>query len=84
MPLYHAVVDEWGEDVHQQDGEHHAFRVAFVEGADEDGENADEESVDVFAVAGVCGGDGVGGHEDRAEHEAPHEQLVVSLNGTKS
>jgi len=84
MPLHHAIVDERGEDVHQQDGEHHAFGIAFVEGADEDGEDADEESVNVFAYAGMRGGHGVGGHEDRTEHKAAHQNLVVCRDRTKA
>ena len=84
MGLYHAMINERGEYVHQQDGEHHAFGIAFVERTDEDGEHADEQSIDVFAFGGVCGSYRVSGHEDCAEEETAHKQLLVACDGTQS
>ena len=77
VPRHHAVVNQRGEAVHQQDAEHHALRVGGIEDTQQDGEGADEQAVDPFADVGLCRGDRVGGHEYRAEGKAAHEVVVV-------
>ena len=72
------MVDQRGEDVAEQDGEHHAFGVARVEEAHGDAERADQEAVDPLAGLGLGGGHRVGRHEDDAEGEAAVEQLHVA------
>ena len=67
-----AVVDERGKAVHEQDAEHHAFGIGRIDDTQHHGEDADEQAVDPLARVGLCRGDGVGGHEDRAEHKATH------------
>ena len=70
MDAHHAVVDERSRGVAQQDGQHHALGIAGVDEAHRDAEHADENAVDPFAGLGLCGGHGIGGHEDGAEGEA--------------
>jgi hypothetical protein len=37
-----AVVDKWGEAVHQQNAEHHAFGIGRIDDAQHHGKDADE------------------------------------------
>ena len=70
------MVDERGAGVAHKDGEHHAFGVARVEEAYGDAEHADEYAVDPLAGFGLCGGDGIGGHEYGTECETAHYELL--------
>lgn len=81
---HHAIVDERGKDVHQEDGQHHSFGVAFVDDADDDGEDTDEYTIYIFTCVGVGGGDGVGGHKDGAEEETAHQQMLPTAKRRES
>ena len=72
-----AVVDERGEAVHEQDAEHHAFGISGIDDAQHHSEDADEQTINPLARVGLCRRDGVGGHEDRTEHKAAHQVVVV-------
>ena len=43
------MVDRGREDVHEEDGQHHAFGKGRVQHPDEDRQDADQEAVDVLA-----------------------------------
>ena len=42
VPGHHAVVDERGEAVHEQDAEHHTLGIGRVDDTEHHGENANE------------------------------------------
>ena len=49
MDPYHRVVDERGEDIGKQDGEHHAFRKGGVGNPDQRHHETDEQAVNPAA-----------------------------------
>lgn len=75
------VIDERREHVHEEDGEHHSLWVGGVDDSDEDDHDADEETIDEFAVVGEGGGDGVGCHEDESEGPSADDDVPVEGDG---
>jgi hypothetical protein len=48
--LNEEVVDEWGEHIHEQNRQHHAFWVSWVNHANQNDQHTDKEPVNQFAT----------------------------------
>ena len=77
--VYYHIVNERCEDVHQQDGEHHALRITRVEDTYEDAHDTYEETVDPLARLGTCRRNRVSRHKDKTEGKASIEQVMRDI-----
>ena len=78
---HHEVVDQGSHDIHQQNGQHHAFRVGRVDDTHKHSEYSDENAVDPAPFVGLGCRDRVGGHENRAEGPASQYEMPQDWGG---
>ena len=84
VPGHHAVVDEWGKAVHEQDAEHHTLGIGRVDDTEHHGENADEQAIDPLACVGLSSRDGIGGHKDRTKQSSEIQTGIRAIQGRYS
>ena len=74
------MVNQRGEQVHEEDRQHNAFGEACVNDADDDDQHADQETVDPFSLFCLCCTHWIGGHEYGSESKPTEEKMLPEGN----
>ena len=82
--MYYAPVDERSKAVHQEDSEHHTFRITGVERANDDSYHTNHEAVDILTYLGASRGHRVGSHEDSTERETAKYEVHIPRRSSHS